>query len=55
MCVERDEDRLLDQTIIYADAETFQKIPDWMDRPATASETAGMKKLLATKALWSCA
>ena len=43
---------LLDQTTIYADAKTFQKILDWMDKPATASETAGMKKLLAAKALW---
>src|SRR5712671_2680627 len=43
---------LLDQTTIYAEAKTFQKILDWMDRPATAPETAGMKKLLAAKALW---
>jgi len=43
---------LLDQTTIYAEAKTFQKILDWMDRPATAPETTGMKKLLAAKALW---
>jgi len=44
---------LLDQSTIYADAKTFQKILDWMDKPATAAETAGMKKLLAAKALWN--
>jgi uncharacterized protein (DUF1778 family) len=43
---------LLDQTTIYADAKAFQKILAWMDRPATASETAGMKRLLAAKAPW---
>jgi uncharacterized protein (DUF1778 family) len=43
---------LLDQTTIYADAKAFQKILDWMDRPATAQEVAGMKKLLAAKAPW---
>jgi uncharacterized protein (DUF1778 family) len=41
---------LLDQTTIYAGAKAFQKILNWMDRPATASETAGMKKLLASPA-----
>jgi uncharacterized protein (DUF1778 family) len=43
---------LLDQTTIHADARAFQKILDWMDKPATAPETAGMKKLLAAKASW---
>jgi len=43
---------LLDQTTIYADTKTFRKILDWMDKPATAHETAGMKKLLAAKASW---
>jgi uncharacterized protein (DUF1778 family) len=43
---------LLDQTTIYADAKTFQKILDWMDNPATAQEIAGMKRLLAAKASW---
>jgi len=40
---------LLDQTTIYADAKTFRQILDWMDKPATAQETAGMKKLLAAR------
>lgn len=43
---------LLDQSTIYADAETFQKIMDWMDSPATPAETAGMKRLLQAKAPW---
>jgi uncharacterized protein (DUF1778 family) len=41
---------LLDQTTIYADARTFRKILDWIDRPATAQEEAGMRKLLAARA-----
>jgi uncharacterized protein (DUF1778 family) len=43
---------LLDQTTIYADARAFQKILDWMDKPATAPQIAGMKRLLAAKASW---
>jgi uncharacterized protein (DUF1778 family) len=43
---------LVDQTTIYADAKSFQKILDWMDKPASAQETAGMKRLLAAKATW---
>jgi uncharacterized protein (DUF1778 family) len=43
---------LLDQTTIYAEAKAFQKILDWMDRPTTALEAAGMRKLLAAKASW---
>jgi uncharacterized protein (DUF1778 family) len=35
--VKEAKDLLLDQTTIYADAETFQKIMDWMDTPATVS------------------
>jgi uncharacterized protein (DUF1778 family) len=43
---------LLDQSTIYADAKTFQKVMDWMDAPATRSETAGMKRLLQAKTPW---
>jgi uncharacterized protein (DUF1778 family) len=43
---------LLDQTTLYADAQTFQKVLDWMDAPATPDEAAGMTRLLATKAPW---
>jgi uncharacterized protein (DUF1778 family) len=40
---------LLDQSTIHADAETFHKIMDWMDRPATATEISGMKRILKAK------
>jgi len=43
---------LLDQTTIHADAKTFQKIMDWMDRPASQTETDGMNRLLQAKAPW---
>ncbi len=43
---------LLDQTTLYADAKTFQKVMDWMDAPATQSEAAGMKRLLQAKTPW---
>lgn len=43
---------LLDQSTLYADAKTFQKVMDWMDAAATPAETAGMKRILAAKAPW---
>ncbi len=43
---------LLDQSTIFADAETFQKVMDWMDNPATPSEAEGMKRLLQARAPW---
>lgn len=43
---------LLDQSTLYADTETFQKVMDWMDAPATRSEAAGMKRILQVKAPW---
>ena len=43
---------LLDQSTIYADAKTFQKVMDWMDAAATPAETVGMKRILAAKAPW---
>jgi len=42
---------LLDQTTIHADAQTFQKVLDFMDAPATQQEAEGMKRLLATRAV----
>jgi len=33
---------LLDQSTLYADSKTFQKVMDWMDSPATPAEAAGM-------------
>jgi hypothetical protein len=44
------QDDLLDQLVIYVDAEAFRKILDWMEKPATAQEVAGMKKLFASSA-----
>ncbi len=43
---------LLDQTTIYADTKTFQKVMDWMDSDTTAAETAGMKRILQAKSAW---
>jgi uncharacterized protein (DUF1778 family) len=43
---------LLDQSTIYADSQTFQKVMDWMDSAATPTETAGMKRVLQSKAPW---
>ncbi len=43
---------LLDQTTIYADAQTFQKVLDWMDAPATADETEGMSRLMNARTPW---
>jgi uncharacterized protein (DUF1778 family) len=43
---------LLDQSTIYADAATFQKVMDWMDAAATQSEADGMKRILQAKAPW---
>ncbi len=37
---------LLDQSTIYADAKTFQKVMDWMDAEATPAEIQGMKRIL---------
>ena len=43
---------LLDQSTLFADARTFQKVMDWMDADATPTEVAGMTRLLETKAPW---
>jgi len=43
---------LLDQSTIYADAKTFQKVMDWMDTPATPTEVAGMTRMLHAKSPW---
>jgi uncharacterized protein (DUF1778 family) len=43
---------LIDQSTILADAKTFQKVMDWMDRPATSAETAGMTRLRDAQAPW---
>lgn len=43
---------LLDQSTLHADAKAFKKIMDWMDATATPVETAGMKRILQSKAPW---
>ncbi len=43
---------LLDQTTIYADAKSFQKVMDWLDGAATLEEMQGMERLLSAKAPW---
>jgi uncharacterized protein (DUF1778 family) len=43
---------LLDQTTIYMDAESFQKVIDWLDRAPTLEEMEGMERLLSAKAPW---
>ncbi len=43
---------LIDQSTIFADAKTFQKVMEWMDRPATGAETAGMARLRDSQAPW---
>ena len=43
---------LLDQTTIYADAKSFQKVMDRLDSAATPEEIQGMERLLSAKAPW---
>jgi uncharacterized protein (DUF1778 family) len=43
---------LIDQSTILADAKAFQQVMDWMDRPATRAETAGMTRLRDAQAPW---
>lgn len=45
---------LIDQSTILADAKTFQQVMDWMDRPATRAETAGMTRLRDAQVPWRC-
>ena len=46
---------LLDQSTIYADAKTFQKVMDWLDTAPTRAESVGMKRILQSKAPWQSA
>jgi hypothetical protein len=41
-----------DQSTSFAGAKTFQKVMDWMDRPATSAEAAGMARLRDAQAPW---
>ena len=44
---------ILDQTSIYVNNKTFQKVLDWLDTPATQEQIEGMNRLKATKLPWS--
>ena len=44
---------ILDQTSIYVDNQTFQKVLDWLDTPATQKQVDGMDRLKSIKAPWS--
>ena len=45
---------LLDQSTLHADAQTFQKIMDWLDNPALTIESEGLNRLRKTPPPWSC-
>ena len=44
---------ILDQTSLYVDNETFQKILGWLDTPATQEQIDGMNRLRKTQFPWS--
>jgi len=44
---------ILDQTSLYVDNETFQKILGWLDAPATQEQIDGMNRLRETQFPWS--
>lgn len=44
---------ILDQTSIYVDNKTFQKILDMLDTPATQEQTDGMNRLRTINSPWS--
>jgi uncharacterized protein (DUF1778 family) len=44
---------ILDQTSFYVDNQTFQKVLDWLDTPATQVQIDGMDRLKSIKAPWS--
>lgn len=44
---------ILDQTSLYVNNQTFQKILDWLDTPATQEQIDGMNRLRSTKLPWS--
>jgi uncharacterized protein (DUF1778 family) len=44
---------IIEQTSIYVDNQTFQKVLDCLDTPATQEQIDGMNRLRATHAPWS--
>ncbi len=43
---------ILDQTSLYVDNQTFQKVLDVLDAPATQEQLEGMQRLSATESPW---
>jgi len=43
---------LLDQSTLFTDAQTFQKVMDWMDSTSTPAEVEGVKRVLHAKTPW---
>jgi uncharacterized protein (DUF1778 family) len=43
---------ILDRVHVQVERDKFNKILDWMDREASASETSGMKRLVNRKPDW---
>lgn len=44
---------ILDQTSIHVNNQTFQKILDWLDTPATQEQKEGINRLRETKLPWA--
>jgi uncharacterized protein (DUF1778 family) len=44
---------ILDQTSYHVDNQTFQKVLDWLDTPATQEQIDGMDRLRAIEPPWS--
>jgi uncharacterized protein (DUF1778 family) len=44
---------ILEQTSLYVDNQTFQKVLEWMENPATSAQIEGMNRLKAVKSPWS--
>lgn len=43
---------ILEQTSLYVDNQTFQKVLDWLEAPATQGQIEGMNRLQAIKSPW---
>ena len=44
---------LADQTTLHLNAKAFAELMDFLDRPATPEELAGMQRLMNAKAPWA--
>lgn len=44
---------ILDQTSYHVDNQTFQKVLDWLDTPATQEQIDGMDRLRTIEPPWS--